>query len=895
MDTENALMFLLHVILFSVVTAQNSNKQIPIGVILDLDTLVGKMAQTSITVASEDFYTLHSNYSTRLVLYTRDSNKENVKAALAAQDLIQNNKTEVIIGPQKSSQAVMVSEVGNTSQAPVISFSATSPTLTSINLPYFIRTAINDAVQVKPITSLIKAYGWREVVPIYEDTDFGRGILPFLADSLEEINVRIPYRCLISKLSTDDQIKQKLYKLQTMQTRVFVVHMSSSFGSNLFLKAKEIGMMGEGYVWIMTDGVTNMVDSLNGSVTSAMKGALGVRLYVPKTDELNNFTTRWRRRFQANNPQGTSNDPSIYALWAYDTIFALAMAVEKVGVRNTKIDNSTAPSVVPIFPNGPLLLEAITNIKFQGLSGNFELINGQLRYSSFEIINIVGRGIREIGYWSEEQGLSRHVDESKNKRYYSTSPGDLNPVIWPGETIVVPKGWEIPVSGRKLRVGVTVSTRLEYMNVEIDPHRNATKASGYSVDVFEAAVKRLPYAVPFEYEHFGGMLGDSLTYNDLVYQVYLGKYDIVIGDITIRHNRTRYADFSMPYTDSGVAMIVPIKQAENKNKFIFLQPLSCGLWLGSFAYLIYTGITILILEPKIRAPLKRSISKHIGTIVQLSLFAYQEKLESILSKIVAIVSIFFLLILTSSYTASLSSMLTVKQLQPTVTDIYDLKKNGDYVGYNKGSFMGEMLLQQGFDRTKLKGYYSEEYAEALDKGSAHGGVTAIIDEKPYIKLFLAKNCKSYTMVGPIYKTSGFGFAFPKGSPLVADISGAILNITDGDDIIRIEKKWIGDSNCLSSANLTEESNILKFPSFWGLFLITGVVPTICLLIFATRSFFIKRKKNINVMSLEMSTDESDIEALPTINQQEEQVGDVVVISPPESNPHTSPTNANMIL
>ena len=102
-------------------------------------------------------------------------------------------------------------------------------------------------------------------------------------------------------------------------------------------------------------------------------------------------------------------------------------------------------------------------------------------------------------------------------------------------------------------------------------------------------------------------------------------------------------------------------------------------------------------------------------------------------------------------------MLTVKQLQPTVTDIYDLKKNGDYVGYNKNSFVGELLQKQGFDRTKLKGYNPKEFAEALDKGSAHGGVSAIIDETPYNKFFHAKNYKSYTMVGPIYKTAGFGF------------------------------------------------------------------------------------------------------------------------------------------
>ncbi|XP_078150485.1 glutamate receptor 2.5-like [Carex rostrata] len=194
----------------------------------------------------------------------------------------------------------------------------------------------------------------------------------------------------------------------------------------------------------------------------------------------------------------------------------------------------------------------------------------------------------------------------------------------------------------------------------------------------------------------------------------------------------------------------------------------------------------------------------------------------------------------------------------------------------------------------MRGYSLEEFAGALDKGSANGGVAAIVDEIPYIKLFLAKNCKSYTMVGSIYKTAGFGFAFPKGSPQVADFSRAIVNITE-DDKIQIDKKWIGFSNCSSNGSSSTELNSLNFVSFSGLFIMTGVVSTICLLIYATMSFCQKRQKNINVVSLETSNDEIiDTEALPSMNQEEDQISDAVGISPTESDPDTSPTNANMI-
>lgn len=207
-------------------------------------------------------------------------------------------------------------------------------------------------------------------------------------------------------------------------------------------------------------------------------------------------------------------------------------------------------------------------------------------------------------------------------------------------------------------------------------------------------------------------------------------------------------------------------------------------------------------------------------------------MEHILSRVVMIIWMFVMLVLTSSYTASLSSMLTVQQLQPTITDVHELQKNGDYIGYHIGSFIEDLLKQLNFDESKMRGYnMPEDYIQALSKGSKNGGVSAIVQEIPYIKLFLAQHCSGYTMVGPIYKTAGFGFVFPKGSPLVADISSRILNVTEGDEMMNIEKKWFGDENtCLNQGRTVTSSN-LNFLSFSGLFLITGAASTSCLFIF----------------------------------------------------------------
>lgn len=116
------------------------------------------------------------------------------------------------------------------------------------------------------------------------------------------------------------------------------------------------------------------------------------------------------------------------------------------------------------------------------------------------------------------------------------------------------------------------------------------------------------------------------------------------------------------------------------------------------------------------------------------------------------------LILTQSYTASLTSMLTVQQLQPTVSNVNILIKRGDTVGYQDGSFVYGLLQSMKFEDDKLKAYNSsEELAALFTKGSANGGISAAFDEVPYMKLFLKKYCNKYTMVSPTFKTAGFGF------------------------------------------------------------------------------------------------------------------------------------------
>ncbi|BFG18011.1 hypothetical protein CerSpe_042850 [Prunus speciosa] len=786
-------------------------------------------------MALSDFYASHADYKTRLVLNTRNSKKSVVGAAFAAVDLIEKVKVKAILGPRTSMQAGFLINLGDQVHVPIISFSATSPSLNSVHSSYFFQFAQNDSSQVKAISSIVKAFGWRQVVPVYVDNEFGEGVIPFLTDALEDIDVRVPYRSAISLSATDGQILEELYKLMTMQTRVFIVHMRTDLSSRLFAKAREIGMMTKGYVWLTTNGIPNELRSLNSSVISSMQGVLGIQTYVPQTVKLEEFMPRWKQQFQQDNPTIIDAQLHVFGLWAYDSAFALAMAVEEVGTASFEVSQY-----------GRKLSHALSSMRFKGIAGDFSLVDGQLQSSTFRIVNVNGGGTRVVGFWTPENGLMNKLN-STNTSFSSTSnKGNLAPIMWPGDSLTAPKGWQIPANGKKLRIGVPVKVGFtEFVKITKDPSTNAINVTGFTIDVFEAAVKVLPYPLPYEFIPFAKPDGTSAgTYSDLCYQ----KFDAVVGDTTIRADRSLYVDFTMPFTECSVAMAVPVKDVRSKNAWVFLKPLTWELWLTTSCVFVLIGFVIWVLEHRINEDFRGTPSHQVGTSIWFSfstmVFAQRERVVSNLARFVMIIWVFVVLILTQSYTASLTSLLTVQQLQPTVTDIKDLLRKGENVGYLTYAYVYDILKQVGFDDTKLKGFKTmEEIDEALSKGSANGGIAAVVDETPNMKLFVAKFCSKYTMIGPIFETAGFAFVFPKRSPLLPDVSQAVLNVTEGEVILNIENKWFkkGD-NCEDNPTQKLSNNSLGLDRFWGLFLISGVASILSLIIFVAS--FLYRHKHI---------------------------------------------------
>ncbi|KAM0017593.1 putative periplasmic binding protein-like I [Helianthus debilis subsp. tardiflorus] len=296
------IFFIAVMCLIWVANSKPKREVINIGVILDMDTGIGKMSSTCITIAIHDFYQKHNRSTAVIRPHFRDSKQDNVQAASVAIDLLKNVQAVAILGPMTSSQADFVIAIGNKSNVPIIS-PATSPSLSPNDNLCFIRSAHTSNSQLEPLAALIKHFKWREVVFVYEDDEYGRGLVPYFSNVMQNISTKVMYQIAVPPLALDDWILKELYKLKTMQTRVFVVHALPDLASRFFNKVNETGMMEDGYVWIITEVVTRRLHSLDRVNLDSMRGVLGVKSYIPRSKELTEFEKRWKREFRDRNPK----------------------------------------------------------------------------------------------------------------------------------------------------------------------------------------------------------------------------------------------------------------------------------------------------------------------------------------------------------------------------------------------------------------------------------------------------------------------------------------------------------------------------------------------------------------------------------------------------------------
>ncbi|KAL4201094.1 hypothetical protein AMTRI_Chr02g214420 [Amborella trichopoda] len=832
---------------------------VTIGAVFTLNSTIGRVAKVAVETAVDD---INANSKilggTKLKLFMEDSNcsgflgtvnefqkflqKEKLYELWRPVEELLVREAVAVIGPQSSTIAHMLCHVADELQVPVLSFGATDPTLSALQYPFFLRTTYSDSYQMAAVADIIDYFGWKEVIAIFIDDDYGRNGVAALDDELAKNLARISYKAPLPIGASRKTITDLLVGLKGKEQRIYIVHASPDSGLKIFSTAKYLKMMKSGYVWIATDWLCTSLDSSglsNSYSLSPIQGVIGLCQHTPESEKKKSFVSRWSNFL---NSGRASTRLNAYGLFAYDTVWMVAHALNEffnggenisfsdIHIRDIR-ESKLHLASLKRFDGGHSLLKKLLQMNFTGLAGQIWFSTDKnLVLPAYDIINVGERTVRRIGYWSNSSGLSETPYEKPRETVFGKPK--LGSVIWPGNTTQKPRGWVFPENGERLRIVVPWRTSYTEFVRKVD---GTGKIEGYCIDVFTAALKLIPYAVPHMFVAYGNGQANP-NYDDLVKLVSEKKYDAAVGDIAIVTNRTTIVDFTQPYAASGLVIVVPVKNTKS-NAWVFLKPFTPEMWCATGAFFLFIGAVVWFLEHRTNTDFRGPPKQQLVTMFLFSfstLFnAQTEKTGSPLARFVMIVWLFLVLVITSSYTASLTSILTVQQLAPAIMGIESLIASHERIAYQVGSFTKRYLTEElNIPSSRLISLKTPEaYAQALRLGPTNGGVAAIVDELPYVEMFLS-NRSEFGIVGQMFTKRGWGFAFPRDSVLAVDMSTAILGLSENGELQRIHENWFckNKAGCRES-NSQPQADQLHMRSFWGLFLLCGFASLVALFIF----------------------------------------------------------------
>lgn len=466
-----------------------------------------------------------------------------------------------IIGPQSSSIAHMISEVANGLKVPLVSFAATDPTLSALQFPYFIRSTQSDSQQMAAMADLIDFYGWKEVIAIYVDDDYGRNGISALSNMLEKNMAKVSYKLPLPVQFNQHDITVLLNNSKPLGPRVYVVHVSPDPGLRIFTAAQKLQMMTNNYVWLATDWLSATLESfskMNQTSLRILQGVVGLRQHTPDSIPKKVFLSRWSGMQQKGLVSAGLNT---YGLYAYDTVWAVARSIDKfINEHNItfsashELPDSKATRVqleqLKVFDGGTFLLRKLLQTNFTGLSGQVQFNQDRNIVShGYDVINIDKMEIHRVGYWFDGSGFSVLPPETLKGKNVSHSQLDwkLQNITWPGGKTETPRGWVIADNARPLRIGVP--RRASFVGFVTEEH-DSHKVQGYCIDIFREALKLVPYDVPYKFELFGDGLSNP-SYDGLV--------EMVANDVSrslclnkVQNNNCKRADLLADEFDENI-------------------------------------------------------------------------------------------------------------------------------------------------------------------------------------------------------------------------------------------------------------------------------------------------------------------------------------------------------
>ncbi|TKS91318.1 Glutamate receptor ionotropic, NMDA 2C [Collichthys lucidus] len=334
---------------------------------------------------------------------------------------------------------------------------------------------------------------------------------------------------------------------------------------------------------------------------------------------------------------------------------------------------------------------------------------------------------------------------------------------------------------------------------------------GFCIDI----LKKLSRTIKFSYDLYlvtNGKHGKLVRgiWNGMIGEVFYKRADMAIGSLTINEERSEIIDFSVPFVETGISVMVA-RSNGTVSPSAFLEPYSPAVWVMMFVMcLTVVAITVFVFEYCSPVGYNRSLvtakdpggpTFTIGKSVWLLwgiVFNNSVPIENpkgTTSKIMVLVWAFFAVI----FLAQPSSFMIQEQYIDTVSGLSDKKFQKPQEQYPPFRFG---TVPNGSTERNIRSNYPEMHSHMVkynQKGvedALNSLKTGKLDAFIYdaVLNYMAgkdEGCKLVTIgSGKVFATTGYGIALQKDSRWKRLIDLALLQFLADGDTQKLQTVWL---------------------------------------------------------------------------------------------------------
>ncbi|XP_070847272.1 glutamate receptor ionotropic, NMDA 2C-like isoform X1 [Chaetodon trifascialis] len=667
------------------------------------------------------------------------------------------------------------------------------------------------------ITSLLPGYDtFVHIVQSYTDTSY------FLWNLQDILSLEM------SVGSNDAKTKRML---QQVDSRVLLVYCSYEEAQYLFLNAAEVGLLGPGYIWILPSLAVGNPDSTPPH--SFPVGVIGV------------ITDQWRKSLRQRVREGVA----IVAKGAESFKKQYGFIPEGHGDCNKPAKHSDNNTLFRHMLNVTWERKDLS-FNNQGFLSNPSMVIVALdRERLWDKVGTYARGILQVRYpvWPR---YGSYLEQVSDDRHLTVATLEEHPFVMVENVD--------PGTGTCVRNTVPCRRQSNRTESIIGHSESYTKlcCKGFCIDI----LKKLSRTIKFSYDLYlvtNGKHGKLVrgTWNGMIGEVVYRRADMAIGSLTINEERSEIIDFSVPFVETGISVMVA-RSNGTVSPSAFLEPYSPAVWVMMFVMcLTVVAVTVFVFEYFSPVGYNRSLVSAkspggptftIGKSVWLLwgiVFNNSVPIENpkgTTSKIMVLVWAFFAVIFLASYTANLAAFMIQEQYIDTVSGLSDKKFQKPHEHYPPFRFgtvpngSTERNIRSNYldMHTHMIKYNQKGVEEALESLKT-GKLDAFIYDAAVLNYMAGKDegCKLVTIgSGKVFATTGYGIALQKDSRWKRPIDLALLQFLGDGDTQRLETVWLSGI-CQNEKNEVMSSK-LDIDNMAGVFYMLLVAMGLSLLVFA---------------------------------------------------------------